>query len=319
MKAMLRRQLLVLLLYPAAMAVTAQPDTACRETPTARCVIEQAIVTWQTQQASTATDPSLATQLLFEARQYQIPPPQTLQDAAQKAGLSHALAREESFLEHLRQQDFTQATAAITQLDQPLHDTLQMPAAALLIEALTLALKDQQADNLKKQYYESLLTLDHHTRARRMIAVARLEILGGQPQKGLNTLKHTDIDAFSPTDIYQSRLITEWLGASSQQLFLRPHETPGSCDTPQDIARSLQYLMHDPAYTQLLSSTDITDQLATIEGLLLTAKIYRNGDQCELLEKWLTRQALLRSQSSFNQQDVLNQILLARTLRRYFH
>ena len=319
MMIMLCRQLLALVFFAGAMTARDQPNTDCRETPTARCAIEQAIRTWQTPSAAATDDPLLAEHLLFEAQQYRIPAPQTLRDSAQKTALSNTLMREESFLENLRQQEFAQATAAMTQLDQPMQDTLQMPAAALLIEALTLALEDQQADILKKQYYESLLNLDHHTRARRMIAVARLEILGGQPQKGLNTLEHTDIDAFSPTDIYQSRLITEWLGASSQQLFLRPHETPGPCDTPQDIANALQYLLRDPAYTQLLSSTDITDRQATIEGLLLTARIYRNGDQCALLEKWLTHQALLRSQSSPDQEKLLNQILLARTLRRYFN
>jgi len=319
MNAMLHRQLLVLILCSAAMVVNAQSDMDCRESPTAQCMIEQAIATWQIQLASADKDLTVATHLLFEARQHRITAPQTLQDAVQDASLSHRLMREETFLENLRQQDFAKATAVMAQLDQPLQDTLQMPAAALLIEALALALQDQQADDLKKQYYESLLTLEHNTRARRMIAVARMEILGGQPQKGLNTLEHSDIDAFSPTDIYQSRLITEWLGASSQQLFLRPHETPGPCDNPQDIANALQYLLHDPAYTQLLSSTDITDRKATIEGLLLTAKIYRNGDQCVLLEKWLTRQALLQSQSLSDQEKLLNQILLARTLRRYFH
>ncbi|MEZ5505179.1 MAG: hypothetical protein R3F38_04050 [Gammaproteobacteria bacterium] len=48
MMIMLCRQLLALVFFAGAMTARAQPNTDCRETPTARCAIEQAIATWQT-------------------------------------------------------------------------------------------------------------------------------------------------------------------------------------------------------------------------------------------------------------------------------
>lgn len=323
MQASLRYWCSVLLFCVGAANGAAPAGDACRQTPTAHCLIDNAMVHWVQLADATPARKELAAQLAFEARQSGIPIPASLRDAIGESSLATSLEREETYLRHLQHRDFERARNDIKQLPAPLQDFLRLPAEALLIEALTLALADQQADQLKKQYYETLLALDHPTRNRRMLAVARQEILGGQPRKGLQTLENTDIDAFSASEFFQSRIVTEWLAASSEQLFLRPDQTPGRCDQPADIAPALQYLLHDNLYVGLASSSDITDRRLRAEGFLLGAKLYRNSGQCDLLEKWLTAQAILLSRPADSIAStataLLDDVLLARTLRRYFH
>lgn len=310
------RNLLFILLATAlwfnlARAAEEQP---CAREPTPRCLIQELVTRIHHEPDAAWLTPSLATQLYFEARQWNISP--AVNPLPEQQTLVTQLEQEERFLSHLHAQRWEKAEAMLPDLAATMQDFWDSPPATLVLEERILALQDTHADALKRRYYDSLLSLDSQKRAQRMLAVARHEILGGQPDKGRTTLANTDIDAFSPSEFFQARRTMEWLANRSDRIFLQPDQGLQHCNDVASVNAALLILLSDDLLMILDTLADIP---ARIDLLLSLARTYHNGAQCRLLTLWLCSQAVsFATQLPFDHTDALLQrILIARTLRRY--
>lgn len=284
----------------------------CISEPAPRCLIQNLLALASQQPDAPWLTPALATHLQFEAQQWQL----SSSLGTQQQNLIALLEQEERFLSHLRMQRWDEADALLPDLAPSLHDYWGSPPVTLMLEALALSLQDARADTLKRHFYASLLSLDNQDRARRMLAVARHEILGGQPDKGRATLANTDIDAFSPSEFFQARRNMEMLATRSEQIFLQPDQGLQQCNDPATVNTALLMLLSDDL---LVSLHALPDTSSRIDMLLLLARTYHNGAQCKLLTLWLGSQAVsLSNHLPIDSTDTLLQrILLARSIRRY--
>lgn len=308
---MLRLILLAVALWISPARASEHP---CISEPAPRCLIQNLLALASQQPDAPWLTPALATHLQFEAQHWQLS--SSLVAQQQQPDLIALLEQEERFLSHLRMQRWDEADALLTDLAPSLHDYWGSPPVTLMLEALALSLQDARADTLKRHFYASLLSLDNQDRARRMLAVARHEILGGQPDKGRTTLANTDIDAFSPSEFFQARRNMEMLATRSEQIFLQPDQGMQQCNDPASVNAALLMLLSDDL---LASLHTLPDTLSRIDMLLLLARTYHNGAQCKLLVLWLGSQAVsLSTHLPIGTTDTpLQRILLARTIRRY--
>lgn len=307
---------LILLFYP---LLSFAQDQPCQQDPTARCLVSQLIQEWPGLHQQNDGAISLAAHLIFEARQLQLSPPSFPINESQQAIIA-SLEKEEQFLQHLQQQQWQAAEKMLAELTSSLQDYWHSPPQALLLEALALALQDDTADRLKRDYYAALLELDESQRAERMLAIARHEILGGQPDKGQQTLAHSDVDAFSPSAFFLARRSTELLATRSRKMFLQPDIGLRQCSGPDDIGKALHQWLTD----NILLTSDqnqLPDLQTRIMLQLSLARLHRNSAQCPLLERWFSHQAVsLATQLSKKAADApLQRILIARTVRRYLN
>lgn len=305
--------LLLLLLWPPWLHAENHP---CQQEPTARCLISTLLQEWPAL-TQAGMPHHLAAHLAFEAQQLKLKTPPFTPDGQQQK-LLRQLEQEEQFVQHLQRQQWQAAERMLPLLPTTLQDYWHSPPQALLLEALILGLQDERAEHLKRAYYATLLTWDETRRAEHMLAVARHEILGGQPDKGQQTLMHSDVDAFSPSAFFLARRSTELLADRSRQLFLQPDKGIQHCSEPADIGPALHQWLSDRL--QLASMQHQLPDFHTRIALQLSfARLYHNSAQCSLLTQWFQHQAiLLATQLPDRTVDaILQRIFIARTVRRY--
>jgi len=291
----------------------------CRQEPTPTCLLRTAIQLWQQLDPDDSNRAALAAQLGYEANQYHIP------FASENAQTTEAptlqqLRTEDEYIKLLRNNDLAQGKALLATLKGPMQDSFAATPQALFIEYLTLTLEDQQADTFKTKYYETLVKLDDTTRTLRMMEVARHEILGGQPDKGLHTLANTGVDEFSDSVMLNDKIATEILASQSQQLFLHPEDQIQDCTTPSQIAdAAADYLK--PAFLSLQRKiNNIPDERIRLRTRLEVAHLFQNSEQCTLFKRWLVAQTIQEAtppNPTANDALVLRLVYLARSIRRY--
>ena len=292
----------------------------CSSEPTPRCLIASLVRTASEQREAPWLTPELNAHLMFEAQQWKIPATHLATESGQQ-NIHSELEQEEQFLAHLQHQRWRAAEALLPILAPQMQDFWRSPPSAVMLESLTLALQDTNADQLKKDFYASLLKQSSTLRAQPMLAVARHEILGGQPDKGRITLANTDIDAFSPSEFFQARRATEILAVRSEQLFLQPDEGLQSCSTASDIGRALHLFLSDDLFLSHHQRTPLSDAESQIQSLLMLARLYHNSAQCPLLELWLRNQAVFMATQlpADDEHTLLQRIFIARVIRRHLN
>ena len=303
--------------------MTATPGLAnthpCLQEPTARCLIRHAIDRLSAMEADDPLREELLQQTAFESKLFGLTFPINSEGNTNPSTLNNQLMREEQLLQTLQQKKWSAIEPQLNAVSLPLQDFLHPSAPALYLEALALALQDDEADLFKKKYYASLMHLTHDTRTERMLMVARHEMLGGQPDKGFNTLNNTDLDEFSASQDVMVRRSLELLAKRSRRLFLQPDQNTLMCDNPNQLARAMHAYLADDDLRNLFTSPLFPDTQSRIEVLLLLARLHHNSASCPLLENWLRAQAILLSIQSYDEsaRSVLSQVYIARAIRRY--
>lgn len=305
------------------LALPAKANPAdCTTHPSARCLIQQALAQWPDTAPSDPMRITLQAHLQHEARQFGLtfpPQPEPLSpgDTEHLQEQTRQLEREEAFLAVLRQHDFTRAEQLLPQLQPALEDFSAARAESIFLEHLILTLQDETAERFKKNYYESLLALDDSTRIQRMIEVARHEMLGGQPDKGINSLKHIDIDEFSASETFSEKAAAHILAERSTALFLQPRSATRDCSgNPDNIGALLHVYLNDSVQQ---SVSEFSDAHLRIRTRLQLAQLHHNSGQCTLLVRWLGAQAIqeMTRIPVIDASAQLDRIKLARAIRRY--
>ncbi|RLU02701.1 MAG: hypothetical protein D9N11_07885 [Ketobacter sp.] len=233
--------------------------------------------------------------------------------------LQKQLLDEESFIQLIRQGKTATAYTKSNTMPLPFHDLLHAQAAHLIVQQLTLSLKDAEAEQLKRALLEASWQ-QGETPNRELIEIARHEILGGNPKKGLATLSNTEINEFSDIDLLNELTNVEQLGRAAETLFLDPTAAKKRCDQDTGNALgSLQEFLSTHHLTQTASLWNTPNILQAWKAHLTQIMLYENADSCELLVS-LQRHQLIQSALYYqakSEQDLLDLVFLLRALRRY--
>ena len=233
--------------------------------------------------------------------------------------LQKQLLAEEAFLQLIRQGNLEVARTKSKAMPLPFHDLLQARAVHLIIQQFSLNLEDTQAEEVKREQLEANWQQDK-TPNQELIEIARHEILGGNPKRGLATLSNIEIDNFSEIDLVNEQTNIQRLGETAETLFLDPTAAKKRCDQDSDAALASLNDFFSPQHltsTKLLWSTPNT--LQAWKAHLTLVILYRNAGACELLVSLQLHQ-LVNSAMDYQiktEQDFLDLVFLLRALRRY--
>ena len=167
---------------------------------------------------------------------------------------------------------------------QPLRDASGRSPASLRIEYLTLNLKDNEADQLKRQLIDHELVHNPKRVANTIIDIASAEIIGGSPQKGKNTLSKAKINEFSNTLLVFKRQSLLLMADLSSQLFLDPTYNETRCQgTENPTLQSLNAFFSTETIALLSLIQQIPDTLVRMGQELGLILLHKNADSCPLL------------------------------------
>lgn len=286
----------------------------CIEQPQLKCLhlhIEQQIE--QLEHQGVPISGSTRESLAYESEQRYGKAPATLPPDS----LSLTLQKEDEFIRSVTRNELSASAGNIIQ--QPFHDTLAPTGGTLLIEKLTLQLQDHTAEEIKRSQLEQVLAAGT-TPNTTLIRLARHEILGGAPAKGLATLSNTRIDEFSDTNLYtEKRALTE-LGHTASTLFLNPEAANINCEQDSNTTMSSMIRFFSTTHQTLLKSLWNTPDIQHAwKNQLTLSLLYKNAESCTLFVELHVNQLIQSAQQyqSANEQDVINLIQLARAIRRY--
>lgn len=234
--------------------------------------------------------------------------------------LTHSLRQEDMFINNLQSNNLAAAEQALVKLQQPFHDLFAANGYQLLIEKLTLQLQDGKAEQIKRSQLEQVLQIGTTPNAT-LILLARHEILGGAPGKGIATLRNTRVDEFSDIVLYSEQQSVLELGETAKGLFLNPVAAKKNCKEDNQAILDSMADYFSIAHQNLLKSLWNTPTLSQAwKNHLILGLLYQNAGACPLFVNLHTahviQSALTRSINS--EQDFVNLLQLASAIRRYF-
>ena len=303
-----------LLIALCVVSVTAN-STTCDQQPSVACLaqhINTQIETLETR--GKQLNPTTRTHWAYESHQLNnSPTPKT-------NNLIATLMLEDEFIQNLRQRNNNALQQPHSQqLAEPFHDLLAPNANSLLIEYLTLQLQDAQAEALKRKQLEHVIVIGTTPNAT-LLQIARSEILGGAPNKGLSTLNNTQIDEFSDIHLFAEKYNLTELGTTAKTLFLDPESAKKNCK--QDSRHAISSVTHyfsEPHQTLLESLWNTPDINLAWKNQLNAAILYQNAGSCSLFIN-LHVHHLIQSATNYHAEtdaNILNLIYLLRAIRRY--
>jgi len=286
----------------------------CNE-PNLRCLSAHIEADLQRLHASQAIQGTTLQQWQFESRHwYQHKPASAEIDAS-----IQQLLKEEAFIQDLHSGHPLGKPASSTALHHPFQDLLGADSNLLLIQHLTLDLRDQAAEQIKRQQLEahwSTSSVPNQV----LINISLQEILGGNPKRGLATLANTDLTEFSDIRLLTELSTMQLLGAEAGDLFLNPAAINRNCEQDEQLLLQCVQRFYSDAHQQLLNGIWNTPDLDQAwKGQFALTLLYKNAGACSLfitLHKRLLIQSAINSQPE-SEQDMLNLIFLFRALRRY--
>jgi hypothetical protein len=302
------RRITLLLLIVIAFINTAQASTSCTKTPDQACLLSfiKDNLHRLTESGVLISDNTLA-HFQYETKHQQLngEPFTTLQ-------------REDQFLALLNDDQTALAAELLPDIKSPMHDLNSADAEYLLIEHLTLRLKDAEADTIKRHYLEAEMkksdSLDES-----LLAIALHESLGGAPHKSIKTLKNVPINEFSTVPTYHTHKNIEALIQQAQSLFLNPANAATHCNTPHNLTNTIYQFYSADSRTQLVSAWQTPHQIQAWKHHLNIARLYNNAGSCPLLVMLHIQHLIqISTQSSISSEtDILNLIYLNRAINRY--
>lgn len=233
--------------------------------------------------------------------------------------LQKQLLAEEAFIQLIQEGNLEAAYTKTKTMPRPFHDLLQSQAVYLIIQQLTLGLNDAKAENIKREQLEANWQ-QGKTPNQELIEIARHEILGGNPRRGLATLSNTKIDNFSEIDLINEQTNILQLGKTAETLFLDPTAAQKRCE--QDSNATLASLNDFFSTHQLTSTKSLWNTPNTVQAWkahLTLVILYQNAGACDLLVSLQAHQ-LVNSALHYqvkSEQDFLDLVFLHRALRRY--
>ncbi|MEE2731475.1 MAG: hypothetical protein VYA55_11690 [Pseudomonadota bacterium] len=295
----------------AALLISASISASTCNQPTVPCLQEH--VAKQLDALGLPTDSLLHEHYRFEA--------ETLynQPAAKLSPLQKELMREEKLIQLVQSGKLDAAQAQSEDIGHPLQDLMVPQGAHLIVQKLTLNLDDESAEQLKRERLEASM---HQGNAPdlELIEIARHEILGGDPKKGLTTLNNVQVNEFSDIALANELAIVRQLGHASEALFLNPAAAKGNCDQDSDLLYSSVNRFFSPEHQQLIEPLWNTPHLPQAwRAQLALSTLYRNAGACDLLISLHINQ-VIHSALQFgahSEQDGQDLIFLLRAIRRY--
>ena len=241
------------------------------------------------------------------------------QSTADPSELEQRLRTEERILLHIQEGRIDDAYDLSKKSPYPFHDLLEAQGKDLVIQKLTLSLNDTRAEQVKRERLESSWDSGSPPNAE-LLNIARNEILGGDPEKGLATLYNLQIDEFSDIELLNEQAIVQQLGELAHIIFLNPAAAKKSCE--QDSQQALENIdqFFSSRHLQLTESLWNTPNIQQAwKAQIALALLYRNAGTCDLLISLHTHQ-LINSALQFqakNEQDLITLVYLIRSIRRY--
>lgn len=233
--------------------------------------------------------------------------------------LRQTLEQEEKIIKLIRQDDIEATRTLITRKSTPFHDLLAADTRQLIMQRLILNLEDQHAEQIKRELLETHWKSGKPP-AELIMNIARHEILGGDPRKGLVTLTNVQIDGFSNISATTEHLNILQLGKTAESIFLDPTAAQKNCSKDNGIMlNSIQQFLSIPEKDLLNSFWNTPDIQQAWKAHLTLALLYKNSGSCELLVSLHVNQVIW---SAINyrpdtEQDFIGLIYLLRTIRRY--
>jgi len=296
-------------------AVSAQGNsTTCDQQPDIACLMQHIHTQIETLEAQgKQLTPTTLTHWAYESHQLNNSP------APKTNNLIATLMKEDEFIQSLRQHSKESQQQRSQQLADPFHDLLAPSAHSLLIEYLTLQLQDAEAEAIKRKQLEQVMVIGTTPNAT-LLQIARYEILGGAPNKGLSTLNNTHIDEFSDIHLFAEKYNLTELGTTAKTLFLDPESAKKNCK--QDSRHAISSVTHyfsEPHQTLLESLWNTPDINLAWKNQLNAAILYQNAGSCSLFIN-LHVHHLIQSATNYHAEtdaNILNLIYLLRAIRRY--
>ncbi|RLT92533.1 MAG: hypothetical protein D9N14_20540 [Ketobacter sp.] len=241
------------------------------------------------------------------------------QPAASLSPLQKELMREEKLIQLVQSGKLEAAQAQSEDIPQPLQDLTQSQGTHLVIQQLTLQLDDESAEQLKRERLEASLK-NGNAPDLELINIARHEILGGDPKKGLATLNNVQVNEFSDIALAHELAIVRQLGHASEALFLNPAAAKGDCNQDSGLLYSNISLYFSPEHQQLIEPLWNTPDLPQAwRAQLALSTLYRNAGACEILISLHLKQ-IIHSALQFSvhsEKDGQDLVFLLRAIRRY--
>lgn len=256
--------------------------------------------------------------LLHWQFEIQTPLPDT-SDTEPPDSLHHKLKQEERLIHLLHRGELETAQGLANQLLLPFHDLFAADGQQLLMQQLILQLQDQRAEKIKRnqleRHWQSGKPPNHQ-----LLQIARHEILGGDPLKGLATLSNADIDGFSDiTESIEQKHLSA-LGHQAEKLFLDPTAAQRNCTDNTALALgSVQQFFSPNSFNLMRTLWNTPHAEQAWKAQLTLALLHQNAGSCRLLVN-LHRNQVIMSALEFhakNERDFISLVYALRTIRRY--